>query len=185
MDYYELTLQRKEQIESGLLELMETIPYAHITVTTLANHLGMSRKCFYNYFNSKEACFESLTKRMIQECVLFMENSTTDNRDDITIFSAILTFWKEHGNFYKALIQNDLSSYFSKMCLLWILEENKKLVADMSTESIPCDEDILIFYTTGQISMLLNWSHRDFDTSIQEMAQKWTRLSRLSMLPEK
>ena len=80
MAFTELSLRRQEEIEAALLELMHSIPYQQITVTDLTKQLGIARKSFYYYFPSKEACFESLADRLIQESALYVTRNLTDEQ---------------------------------------------------------------------------------------------------------
>ena len=58
---------RKEEIESCLLDIMQTMAYEDITVKDLAEKMNIARKTFYHYFPSKKACLESMMDRIIAE----------------------------------------------------------------------------------------------------------------------
>lgn len=58
------------------------------------------------------------------------------------------------------------------------------LIANLATADMPCDEDILLFYISGQIHVLMNWCRRDFDTPVPEMVHKFLRLLHIPLLPE-
>lgn len=177
MSNYDLLLQRKMTIENGLLELMQVVPYAQISVTNLTQHLQMSRKSFYHYFPSKEACLDSLVSRIIQECALFISKNGGLTIDIYQGFLHNLYFWKEQQPFLDAVVKNNLMPVFLRHCLTHVQTEEKQLVNLLSWPGIDCDEDVLLYLLTGHISLLLNWCIRNFDTPPEVMAQKLVRLT--------
>lgn len=182
MDYYQLQLERKETIENGLLELLKSVPLSQITVKMLAEHLGMSRKCFYHYFSGKEACLESLMDRTIQEGALYVAVTPSDADVSLQPYILNLEFWKEHRHLLEAITQNELNGIFISRCMAHHLREDKTLHVQMGTSDVEFDEDILLFLFSGQISLLMRWCQRDFEPSVEEMARKYKRLRQMPLI---
>ena len=179
MDYYELNLQKKKEIEDGLLELLQHVPFPQITVTDLARHLGMSRKSFYHYFPNRDSCLESLIDRTIQEAALYVMVNTRPGHYSAyspEAYLANLEYWKGKAPFLTAICRNSLEAVFLSRYMGYALKEEIKLPLRMQTEEVAFDEDILLFYASGQVALLMRWCQRDFQPSAEEMARKYVRL---------
>lgn len=179
MDYYELNLQKKKEIEDGLLELLQRVPFQQITITDLARHLGMSRKSFYHYFPNREACLESLMDRMIQEAAIYVTVNAYPEyflAYSQAAYVKNLEYWKSKSQFLNAIALNALDAVFLHRYIRYIMREDKTLHTLLSTTSVEFDEDILLFYASGQLSLLMRWCQRGFTPSVEEMAQKYCRL---------
>lgn len=183
MNYAELSLQRKIQIENTLLELMEEVPYEQITVQDLTQKLGTARKTFYRYFPNKQSCLESLTDRMIYECNLHVLQNAPADPAPYDIYVARLRFWAVHKNFLDVLIRNHLSLFMLERFMRYLSREDKVTRDLLSTPKMKYDEDILFFYMSGQLFLLLKWCSDGFPLSVEEMAQKYLRLLHEPLLP--
>ena len=58
---------RQRQLEQSLLELMEDFPYKAITIGQICDQVGISRKSFYRYFDSKDGCLFALLDHTIMD----------------------------------------------------------------------------------------------------------------------
>lgn len=175
MDYYEQNLQKRKEIEDGLLELMQNVPFRQITVTDLSRHLGMSRKSFYHYFPNREACLESLMDRMIQEAALHVVVTSRGFSVALADFAANLEYWKTRQTFLNVVVQNQLHEIFMERNIRFV-KDNKILNAMLTLPDAELDEDILHFYASGYLSLLLRWQQRGFTPPAEEMACKYLRL---------
>lgn len=92
------------------------------------------------------------------------------------IYAQRLRFWMEHEDFLKVILRNGLSSFFVERFLIYILKEDHTTQQQLETARIGCDEDVLFFYMTGQIFLLLKWCSEGFQLSQEEMVQKNLRL---------
>ena len=63
-------LQRQNDLEEALLRLMQIHLYEKITIQDICGHLGVSRKSFYHYFESKDAALIALIDKTIMNCEL-------------------------------------------------------------------------------------------------------------------
>ncbi len=177
MDRYSLAMKRKTEIESGLLSLLKDIPFDKITVADLARYVGMSRKCFYHYFPSKEACLESLTDRIILDAARYVFSTNSPDMPLLDHYLHNLEYWKDQRVFLEIIARNDLDMFFFRRCMAhYLSEERAKVTRIMHTEQLPFDEDILYFCVSGQGSLLMRWCRRGFDTPLEEMARKFNRL---------
>lgn len=182
MAHAELFLQRQKEIEMVLLELMQTIPYQQITVTDLTKRMGIARKSFYHYYTSKEECFESLTDRLIQESALYAFRQLTDNQNAAQIYGENIKYWMSQKPFLDAVIQNNLWYILLARTVCHIRQEEKLVQSLLGTPTMEYDEDILLFYVSGQLALMLRWCAQGFPLSVEEMARKYFRLMHSPLL---
>lgn len=182
MAFTESTRRRQEEIEAALLQRMQLMPYQQITVTDLVKHLGISRKSFYYYFPGKEACFASLTDRMIRDAALYVSIRLTDEQDYLQVYRENLNFWISQKPFLDQVIQNNLSHIMLSRTMHHVRQEEKLVQTLLGTPFMESDEDILLFYINGQLGLLLHWCALGFPLSVEEMARKYLRLMHYPLL---
>lgn len=183
MDYVLAGAQRKEEFENILLELMKEMPYDRITVKDLTARMHFVRKTFYHYFRNKQSCLESLTDRLILECNMSLLKTLPANANTRAVYEHRIRFWMAHRDFLDVIIRNGLSSFFVERFLLYIQKEDRAIQEQLRTTMVGCDEDILFFYMTGQIFLLLKWCSEGFQLSMEEMVQKNLRLIQEPLVP--
>lgn len=182
MDTVDMKLQRSIQIEECLLTLMGSVPYSQITVAELCLQLGIARKTFYYYYTGKEDCLNSAVTRKIRESALCTTTAAITSDDRQQTYRVNLQYWKEQKAFLDALTKNKLEWLFMKSCMHHVQEEEKQLQSLLTTSTVEFDSDILTFYICGQISIMLQWYLRGFDSPVEEMVQKYLRLMHMPLL---
>lgn len=175
MSFNDLNHLRKTEIEETLLHMMQDFSYEQITVKSLTDRLTIARKTFYHYFPSKQACLESMIDRVILECNLQLMSLPKAN-DPAQLYRSQFQFWIQHRSFLNAIIRNGLQSLMVERVLLCIQREGDLFPDRLSTKTMTCDEDILFYYVSGHISMLLKWCSDGFTCPVEEMVQKSLRL---------
>lgn len=185
MRHTESYSDRKLEIEQALLELMKERPLADIRINDLAAKLKLVRKTFYHYYPNKMACLESLTDRMLYECDLQLMQTLPENAGLQEQYAGQLRFWMAHRDFLDAIIANRLGDFLIHRAMAHTTREYPDLLKMMNTGSLECDEDVLFFYVTGQISLLLKWCGEGFRLSAEEMAAKVVRLFHEPLRPLK
>lgn len=181
MAYYDLNLQRKQEIENHLLALMQETPYDQIPVKALTDHLQIARKTFYHYFHNKQACLESLMDRLILESNLSLI-ALPQNATQQDLYRERLLFWIRKKDFLDTVRRNSLSALFVQRAMLYIRQEDNSIQSRLSTQSLSGDEDVLYFYVSGQMHLMLKWCREDFSRPLEEMVQISLRLAREPLL---
>lgn len=176
MGHYECSLQRQMEIEECLLEMMHQTPYEDITVKDLTEKLHIARKTFYHYFSSKHLCLEALTDRLIMECDLSELQDLPKNASSYQICEYRLVYWIRHKDFLDAIIANGMSGFLLSRFLLHFQRENRMQDILLRKDMKNCDEDILFFYLSGQVSLMLKWCREGFALPREEMIRKCIRL---------
>jgi AcrR family transcriptional regulator len=177
MDNIATSEQRKLEFENTLLELMQEIPYSRIAVKDLTDRMGLVRKTFYHYFSGKDACLQSLTDRLILECSMEILRALPGEAPSLQICQRQLQFWMDHRTFLQAILDNGLNAYFVDRYLAYIRREDLPVAEQLHAEELACDGDILFFFMTGQIALLLKWCSEGFRLPPEEMARKNLRLT--------
>lgn len=176
MDYYELSLQRRQQIEEGLLELLRNQPYDKVTVTDIAAFMGMSRKSFYKYFSGKDDCLVSLFDRVILEGAIHVATGPVGHEDLTGVWQEFFRFWQTQ----RKLLEVVDSQQMERLLLLRYLhyfqteERNQQVIPGLPLENR--DEDVLSFYIMGLLTLLLSWCRRGCAPGVEEMAKKCEKL---------
>lgn len=175
MEHYKLRDQRQENFENALLDLMETMPYDQITVLDLTRKLGVSRRSFYRVFECKEKCLNSLMIHMIQTSALEVRDIS---KDLLSSYRRYFHFWREHSFFLSTIVRNNLHSIFLTQSIHHIQTEEKSILRQLCDPFGGSDDDILMFYIAGYVSMVMNWASNGCIASDEEMAQKTVHLFR-------
>lgn len=173
MESYERTMEKKEIIENTLLEMMQQLPYEQISVMQIVQRLGVSRRTFYRNFPSKDACFCSLTDRIIQNLYLKMHDSHPHAQ---SMYQVYFAYWYKNQDFLRCVLRNNLKDVFANRFCHHARTEERVFLQRISSPIAGCDEDILQFYSQGTVAILINWARRDFDTSVENMARKMERV---------
>ena len=183
MAYYDLSLQRKQEIENNLLALMQDTPYDQIPVKALTDHLQIARKTFYHYFHNKQACLESLMDRLILESSLSLV-TLPENSGSLDVYRALLGFWIRNRAFLEAIHRNNLTTLFTERAMQYILQEDHTILARLSGGAPSWDEDVLYYYISGQVCLILKWCREGFTRPLEEMARISLRLALEPMLSQ-
>lgn len=177
MRHTEVYCDRKLEIEQALLEMLKDQPLSDIRIKDLAAKLKLVRKTFYHYYPNKMVCMESLTDRILYECSLYQMQTVPEGAGLYEQYTAEFQFWLAHKDFLDAIIRNNMSAFFAGRVLEYLKREFPDLLAQMHTANVACDEDVLFFYISGEVSLLLKWCAEGFRLSAEEMAEKTIRLT--------
>ena len=168
--------RRQRQIEDCLLENMQHTPYQSISVSDLCRQIGISRKAFYNYYHDKDACLCGIIDRVTRDGMILVTTAVPDNATPLEVTTAYMEYWKKQKTFWDVIVHNDLIHFALIQNINYVLREEKTFLDVLSTPEVKSDTDILACYMSIQITLLLQWYLRNFDTSAEEMARKFLRL---------
>lgn len=168
--------RRQQQIEECLYENILRTSWQSISITDICQQVGISRKAFYNYYRDKEDCLNAYIDRVLRDTVLETSQSLPDNTSSLDASISLLEHWRKNKDFLTVIKRNRLTYYLLARCLQYVQTENRSIHELLSTENIPTDLDILTCYMTIQMTLILLWHERDFDTPVEEMARKFVRL---------
>lgn len=168
--------RRQQQIEDCLFEKMQHKPYASISVAELCRQVGISRKAFYNYYADKDACFYAIVDRYAQNALLHVATAVPENAGALAHATALMEYWRAQKPFWDVVVQNNLLHFLLLQGIEYVMTEEKTFMDVLSTPEVKSDVDILCCYTSIQLTLVLQWYLRGFDTPAEEMALKLLRL---------
>lgn len=181
MKKQEMTDKRKEEFENALLAKMTQMPYREITVSHLIQAVGVTRKTFYLHFSNKDDCLYSLIDRiLLEQSVYVVQNGTNVS----SMHLEGCRFWLSRKTFLESILNNDLYIRLLERALLHNQTEDLEIMR-LLCRPLPEyqeDEDALLFFTSGYLSILMNWARRGFDAPPEMMAKKFERLMHVPLL---
>lgn len=175
--------RRQRQIEDCLYENLLHTPYQSISVADLCRQVGISRKAFYNYYHDKEDCLNAIVDRILRDAILHVTTTLPDSATPLETTMVLLDFWKDQKSLYDILFRNNLLSILMERHILYILKEDRSVLDLLSTPDVKSDTDILSCYVACQITLVLQWYLRGYDTPTEEMAKKLLRMLHAPMIP--
>lgn len=175
--------RRQRQIEDCLFANLLHTPYASISVADICRQVGISRKAFYNYYHDKDVCLCALINRVIQNTMIHVTAMAGDNPSALEVSTLLLEHWKEQKSFWDIIVRNQLLQFLMFQYMQYIQTEDRSLLDLLSTPDVKSDTDILCCYVSCQITLILQWYLRDFDTPTKEMARKLMRLMHSPLIP--
>lgn len=167
---------RQKQVEECLLANMAETPYQEISVTQLCQQMNISRKAFYRYYSSKDACLCSLLDRMLMECRLFEIPSKNVDSDTSHEIASFLAFWKQQKNLLDVLIKNNLIDRLISRSIQFLIKEEQPAYHNHKIHDFFYDENVQLFSLAGVFSVIIHWHITGYTLSNEEMARKMTRL---------
>lgn len=178
--------QRQRQIEDCLKEMMLEGNYDDISVADICRRAEISRKAFYRYYVGRDACLCAVIDRMIREAILDEMAEIKTQRDPLYRYMIHLEFWKGQREFLDSVIKSRWGmGILMARVMEFSMTEDHQLQLELSTPELESDEDVMLFFISSQMSLIINWHIRGYDTPVEEMAKKLVRLTYSPLLRRK
>lgn len=163
------TADQQRALSETLLRLCQHQPYGSVTVCHLCEAAGFSRKVFYRLFDGKEDVLVFLIDRALTgyiplPCISQWEGHSAKG------LASFCAYWRGQ----KPLL--DFLSRESRMPLLIERSLEQILAADADTlkwlgaDASPCREEILVYYLSGLMGLLIRWYQIGFARSDAELS---------------
>ncbi|MDD6319377.1 MAG: TetR/AcrR family transcriptional regulator [Oscillospiraceae bacterium] len=159
-------------MEQGLLSAMLEQRYEDITVSGLCDRMGVPRKSFYRYFDSKEDALHALLDHTLMD----YEGYIPDGKSawPLTIEEEIeryFDYWLSKKPLLDALSFSGLSSVLSERALAQVQESLPLLQRRMSAETNDEEREYMtVFATGGILTLMIRWHHMGCPVSPKHMA---------------
>jgi AcrR family transcriptional regulator len=101
----------KERIIEGAAELFRTYGIKSVTMDTLANHLGVSKRTIYELFADKDELLEGVLKLMAQKQKELVERILAGSENSIFAIFKLLEINSEHFQNMSPAFHADLKKY--------------------------------------------------------------------------
>ncbi len=160
---------RQRQFENALLDLMGQKELTQIAVKEICDRVGLSRKSFYRYFSSKEACLSALIDHAILD---FTEMSYHKEQMHHTLEQFFL-YWQEHRPLLDALCRNGLGNFLYERAMLCASQEYG--IRDYFLQDNSSYEQT-VFFISGLFGVLLTWYSENCQKSPAQLASSLSGL---------
>jgi AcrR family transcriptional regulator len=166
----EVSVQNQQKVTAGLLKLMQETPYEDITVSSLCQCAGITRRIFYHLFSNKTDALYAL----IDNVILGIEGYRLDVADETLRF---FLFWREQKAFFDALYRNGLSNLLPERMITCVLDEAYDVRYWLKAYDPDTATDIIIFHLCGIMGLTYSWYRSGYQKTPEEMAVRIKQLT--------
>lgn len=160
----EQSAQRQRQFIRTLVEMMGSCPFEAVTVAGLCARMGLPRKTFYRYFDSKEDLLQAMVDLLAvayREYTLPRRRPDAAPEEDLALF---FDFWLENRAVLTAVRGSRLSGLLVTRMVDSVFRQRQG------------DPLAARFALTGLYGVLLEWAYTGFAVPAAEMARQTSRL---------
>ena len=165
----EVSVQNQRKVTAGLVKLMQETPYEDITVSSLCQCAGITRRIFYHLFSNKTDALYAL----IDHVILGIEGYRLDVSDETLRF---FLYWREQEAFFDALYRNGLSNLLLERMITSVLDEAYDVRYWLKAYDPDTATDIIIFNLCGIMGLTYGWYRSGYQKTPEEMAGRIKRL---------
>jgi len=177
--------KRQQMVEQELLYMMQRQEFSQIKVSELCERVGMPRKSFYMYFETKDDVLTALIDHAIQG---FHDYSIFNrNTPDSTTYRELkryFEYWKENANLLNGLRRSRLSGLLVLRTVECLVEWEKQSPFLLWGKEIRPSEEAILYTVSGLLTIVLNWHNNSFEKSVEEMAEIATELLTKSLFQD-
>ena len=168
----EKTVRQQRQFESALLEEMGKHPYSVISIQSLCDRTGLSRNIFYRLFECKDDVLIALVDHALTEFANFMYDSDSPMKDAERFYA----YWLEKKPLLDVLERNQKSNLLLERIILHVANEEYSVLVRLGAVDPVFRDEVILFYITGMMTMVINWHHSGYKKTVHQMAQITHRL---------
>lgn len=175
----EQSAKRQRELELGLMGMMARKRFSEITVAELCQELGVPRKAFYRYFDSKEGALYALLDHtlMEMESVYMVFPGGYGAVDPQKAMERLFEQWLEHRELMTALENSGLLGILTERVIRFS-NEHKTIPAFAYADDPKLKAYGRTFINTGLMSILYQWHCEHYVTSVEDMARLTLRIFR-------
>lgn len=160
-------------IIASLLHLLQTKPFAAITITDIIRQADLTRQTFYRHFKSKEDVMQVHIQHLYQQ--LFAEVEQAPDKSLLQVLTIYFRYWQQHRSLLD-LLANSRFHYNPVDCTYPYIE---KILAcsDFTLPDNPLDRlPLQSFIAGGLATMKNNWLLTHDPTPPEHLAELLTKL---------
>lgn len=163
-----ISIRSKRRITEALLALMETEPFAKISVKDIVDKAGLTRQTFYHNFATKEDVLLYREDELVEGFVAGLaENQVYDWEDIICFF---FRYWQEHNDFMHLLVKNNLMYLLSMRMPEYYMAVQKVHFSETSLT----DTEARLWYafvTGAVVNLLVSWLENPGNLSARDLSK--------------
>lgn len=157
----EKSASQQKQITESLLALMQTKPFAEITVTQLCQHAGVSRRSFYYLFSNLNGALYALLDSKILSEEIGGKAKALD----------FFRYWKQQKALLDALDNNDMLGLLLERMLNRLLLEDYDVHSWLHSHGWKNNNrELIIFGFTGLMGLVYGWYYDGYQQTPEQLA---------------
>lgn len=164
-------------MEEGLLCAMLERRYEDITVSDLCARMGVPRKSFYRYFDSKEDALHALVDHALLDYEGYVPAGQTAVAPSFEKeLERYFIYWQSKRPLLDALARSGLSTVLMERSLAQAQRDLPSLQVFMPCASEEEQEQIMMFATGGMMTLMIRWHHMGCRIAPEHMAHTAAQL---------
>lgn len=180
----EQSAKRQREIEMSLLDLMSKKSYSEISITELCENLGMPRKTFYRYFDSKEDTLYALIEHTMNEYQFYFTDSNTGGKRTLSgEIGNYYKFWICHKPLLDALFKNNMLEKIVEVSIKFPVNDMVNIQKFLPDDTDWAREKIFRFAICGLCFQMIDWYRDGFKVSIEDMSKLSCRMLSRPLFP--
>ena len=162
---------QQRRIEECLLSAMQEKPFAEITVSSLCEQTGLSRKTFYRLFESKQDVLDSLIDRTLREYIRFSLPQHLAVPGVSLDLLSYYYYWYERRDLLNALSKNGISTMLYDRSIRHVMQEETDILQQIGVvPSLQGSDEAMMFFLSGILTLVVGWHHTGYQKSPVQMA---------------
>lgn len=171
----EESARRQQQMTQSLLDLMDSMPYARITVADICTGIGLSRKSFYRYFDCKDDCLHALLDQTIHSFAGYYPHAYSTPRPSREFLEHYFSYWQQQKRLLDVLCRNQLTYCLYERTILSVRQEQFLRHATAECEQ---EYEQMLFMICGTFSLIVDWHLSGYRKTAAQMAASVDQLIR-------
>ena len=176
--------KRQRELELGLLEAMKTDRYEDISISELCSGMGIPRKTFYRYFDSKDGALYGLIDHTLLDYegfnFAYLKSGKRTLQRELEQF---FRFWLERRDLLNVLRGSGLSGILIERAISFALSDTVMPRRFLPEDTEQMQKHITMFGVCGLLSMVLSWHEGGFRESPEELSVVAARLLGKPLFP--
>ena len=176
--------QRQRELELGLLEAMKNDRYEDISISELCSGMGIPRKTFYRYFDSKDGALYGLIDHTLLDYegfnFVYLKSGKRTLQRELEQF---FRFWLERRDLLDVLCGSGLSGILIERAISFALSDAVMPRRILPEDTEQMQKHITMFGVCGLLSMVLSWHEGGFRESPEELSVVSARLLGKPLFP--
>ena len=166
----EQSMKRQRELELALLQEMRKRHYDEISVSDFCDLVGIPRKSFYRYFSSKDGALYALIDHALMDFDFYTsEAELAAEMAPLAYMEQVFEYWLHCKPLLDALERSNLSGILIQRAMEYtkgmevvpnFLRVSDKRMRDYGTAFVVC----------GLMTIIVQWHHDGFSSSVEEMA---------------
>lgn len=162
----EKSAAQQRRFEAAMQELMAEKLFETVSISELCRKTGLSRKTFYRLYDTKADVVYAMIDHAIMDASTYVPDASVGSGG----LHKFLAYWKSQKAFLDVLQKNRISALLQQQAIVHVLRESPEIVRCFCEGAPEMSRELVTFYISGLFCLVLDWHHRDFDRSIDELA---------------